>query len=47
MVIDLARGTLEDVEAAMDVSTKPMIVSHTILQSSSRCARVPREVTRA
>jgi membrane dipeptidase len=35
MLIDLAHGTLEDVGAAVDVSTKPMIVSHADLQNST------------
>lgn len=35
MLIDLAHGTLEDVKAAVDVSTKPMIVSHTMQNSSA------------
>jgi membrane dipeptidase len=39
MLIDLAHGTLEDVKTAVDVSTKPMIVSHTNLQNSSGWAR--------
>jgi len=39
MLIDLAHGTLDDVRVAVDVSTKPMIVSHTNLQNSSGWSR--------
>jgi membrane dipeptidase len=33
MVVDLAHATLDDVKGAVEVSTKPMILSHTVLEA--------------
>jgi membrane dipeptidase len=47
MLIDLAHATLADVRAAVEVSTAPMIISHTNLENSSGWARfISREHAR-